>query len=95
VQHHRRTEPSATNAANARSRQNQRNLAVTSTANDGWKTFTQQYPNHHMIAWTRQSTEQRPTSGTVGRYRSDQCQSRTISLRPAANPVVYRWQVNA
>jgi hypothetical protein len=42
VQHHRRTEPSATNAANARSPQNQRNLAVTSTANDGWKTFTRQ-----------------------------------------------------
>ena len=42
VQHHRRTEPSATNAANARSPQNQRNLALTSTANDGWKTFTRQ-----------------------------------------------------
>ena len=42
VQHHRRTEPSATNAANACSPQNQRNRAVTSTANDGRKTFTQQ-----------------------------------------------------
>jgi hypothetical protein len=41
VQHHRRTEPSATNAANGRSAQYQRNLAVTSTANDAWKTFTQ------------------------------------------------------
>ena len=41
VQHHRRTEPSATNAANARSPPHQRNLAVTSTANDGRKTFTQ------------------------------------------------------
>jgi hypothetical protein len=40
VQHHGRTEPSATNAANARRPQYQRNLAVTSTANDGWKTFT-------------------------------------------------------
>ena len=42
VQHHGRTEPSATNAANARRPQYQRNLAVTSTANDGWKTFTRQ-----------------------------------------------------
>jgi len=42
VQHHGRTEPSATNAANARRPQYQRNLAVTSTANDGWKTFTHQ-----------------------------------------------------
>jgi phenylpropionate dioxygenase-like ring-hydroxylating dioxygenase large terminal subunit len=41
VQHHRRTQPSATNPANARSPQNQQNLAVTSTANDGRKTFTQ------------------------------------------------------
>jgi hypothetical protein len=40
VQHHGRTEPSATNAANASRPQYQRNLAVTSTANDGWKTFT-------------------------------------------------------
>jgi hypothetical protein len=42
VQHHRRTEPSATNLANARSPQYQRTLAVTNTANDGWKTFTRQ-----------------------------------------------------
>jgi hypothetical protein len=41
VQHPRRNEPSATNAAKARSPQYQRNLAVTGTANDGWKTFTQ------------------------------------------------------
>jgi hypothetical protein len=42
VQHHRRTEPSATNLANARSPQYQRTLAVTNTANDGWETFTRQ-----------------------------------------------------
>jgi hypothetical protein len=42
VQHHGRTEPSATNAANARSPQHQRNLAVTNTANDDRKTFTRQ-----------------------------------------------------
>jgi len=40
VQHHSRTELSATNAANAGRSQDQRNLAVTSTANDGRKTFT-------------------------------------------------------
>jgi hypothetical protein len=42
VQHHRRTEPSATNAANAGRPQDHRNRAVTSTANDGRKTFTRQ-----------------------------------------------------
>jgi hypothetical protein len=42
VQHHGRTEPSATNAANARSPQHQRNLAVTNTANDDRKTLTRQ-----------------------------------------------------
>jgi hypothetical protein len=42
VQHHRRTEPSATNPAKTRSPQYQRNLAVTSAANDDWETFTRQ-----------------------------------------------------
>ena len=42
VKHDRRTEPSATNTANAGSPKYQLNLAVTSTANDGWKTFTRQ-----------------------------------------------------
>ena len=41
VKHDRRTEPSATNTANAGSPKYQLNLAVTSTANDAWKTFTQ------------------------------------------------------
>src|SRR6478735_7495197 len=44
VQHHRRTEPSATNAANGRSAQYQRNPAVTTTANDAWKAFTLSVP---------------------------------------------------
>jgi hypothetical protein len=43
VQHHRRIEPSATNAANAGRRQYQRNLPVTSTANDARKTFSRQW----------------------------------------------------
>jgi len=42
VKHDRRTERSAINTANADSPKYQRNLAVTSTANDGWKTFTRQ-----------------------------------------------------
>src|SRR6185437_2038226 len=40
VQHHRRTEPSANQRYQRRYAQNQRNLAVTNTANHGWKTFT-------------------------------------------------------
>jgi hypothetical protein len=77
VHHDRRPEPSATNTANAGSPKYQRNVAVTSTANDGWKTFTQQCRTISMIVWKRQSTELRRTSGTVGRYRCDQRQIRS------------------
>ena len=81
VKHDRRTEPSATNTANAGSPKYQLNLAVTSTANDGWKTFTQQWPNH------QHDRLEAPIDGAA----HDQRRSRTLSLRPAANPVVYRW----
>jgi len=45
VKHDRRTERSAINTANAGSPKYQRNLAVTSTANDGWK------PSHARGHW--------------------------------------------
>jgi hypothetical protein len=46
-----------------------------------------------MIVWKRQSMEQRPTSGTVGRYRSDQRQIRDVmSFGTLSDPEPRRHQ---